>query len=226
MIEPKAAARIDVLHRCDALAKREDRFVDERHQHAVDDEARRVVGVDDLLAEPAAIGLDPGERIVARREAADQFDQPHHRHRVEEMDTDEARRIGRRLGEPRDRDRTGVAREDRGCREMFADAGENRALDFLALGRRFDDEVGGGEGAMVGNGRDAFEQRIGVALAHLLFRDQAAECLGDAGLARFGAGDVDVGEEHVVAGARRHLRDPRAHLPRSDNADDHILPFR
>src|SRR3546814_2447455 len=68
----------DLLHRRDAFAEREDRFVDQRHQHAVDDEARRVVRVDDLLAEAAAIGLDRGERLVARGKAADQLDQPHH----------------------------------------------------------------------------------------------------------------------------------------------------
>ena len=45
--------------------------------------------------------------------------------------------------------------------------------------------------------------------------------LSDIDIGRAEAGDVDVGEEHVVARARRHLRDARAHLPRTDNADDH-----
>src|SRR3546814_12104491 len=68
MVEAQTATRVDILHRCDALAEREDGFVDHRHQHAVDDEARRIIGVDDLLAEPAAKGFDLGERVVARAE--------------------------------------------------------------------------------------------------------------------------------------------------------------
>src|SRR3546814_7330549 len=79
--------------------------------------------------------------VVARREAADQFDQPHHRHRVEEMNADEARGIGCGLRQPRDRDRAGVAGEDRRGRQMLADAGEDRALDLLALGGRSEEHT-------------------------------------------------------------------------------------
>src|SRR3546814_13180783 len=90
------------------------------------------------------------------------------------MDADEARGIGRRLRQPRDRDRAGVAGEDRRGRKMLADAGEDRALDPLALGRRFDDEVGGSEGAMVGDGGDAAEPPNRVPPARFPFRHQPA----------------------------------------------------
>ncbi len=146
MVEAEAASGVDVLHRRDTLAQGEHRLVDHRHQYAVDDEARRVVGMDDFLAETTAKGFDRLQRRIARGKAADQFDQAHHRDRIEEMDTDEARRIGRGLREAGDRDRAGVAGEDRGIRQVLADAGKDRALDFLALGRRFDDKLGGGEG--------------------------------------------------------------------------------
>ena len=76
---------------------------------------------------------------------------------------------------------------------MRTDAGEDRALDLLALGRRLDDEVGGGEGGVVGDGGDAAEQRVGIRLRHLLLGDEAAQRLGDPRLARFGAREVDVG---------------------------------
>src|SRR3546814_16574812 len=91
-----------------------------------DDESRRDIRVDDLLAEAAAIGRDRGERLVARGKAADQLDQPHHGDGIEEMDADQARRVGRRLREPGDRDRAGVAREDRLVREMPARSEERR----------------------------------------------------------------------------------------------------
>ena len=99
-------------------------------------------------------------------------------------------------------------------------------IGILALRRGLDNEVGGSEGGMVSDGRDAVEQRVGVGLRHLFLRDEAAERLGDAGLAGFGAREVDVREEHIMAGACRNLRDARAHLSRTDNADDHDMPFR
>ena len=79
---------------------------------------------------------------------------------------------------------------------------------------------------MVGDGGDPAEQRVGIALRYLVLGDQPPECLADPGLAGFGAGDVDVRQQHIVAGACRYLRDPRAHLPCPDNADDHDMPFR
>src|SRR3546814_17315703 len=78
------------------------------------------------------------------------------------MDANEARRIGRRLGKAGDRDRAGVGGEDRGVGKMLTDAGEDRALDFLALGRRLDYQFGGSEGGMIGDRRDAGERRVGV----------------------------------------------------------------
>ena len=79
---------------------------------------------------------------------------------------------------------------------------------------------------MIGNRGDAAKQRIGVTLAHLFLDDEAAQRLRDPCLARFGARKVDVGQQHIMAGSRRHLRNAGAHLSRSDNADDHMLPFR
>src|SRR3546814_7814896 len=88
------------------------------------------------------------------------------------MDANEARRIGRRLGKAGDRDRAGVGGEDRGVGKMLTDAGEDRALDFLALGRRLDYQFGGSEGGMIGDRRDAGERRVGVGPPHLLPGDE------------------------------------------------------
>ena len=50
VIEAEPAGGVDVGDRRDAFAQREASFVEHRHQHAVDDEAGGIVGVDDLLA--------------------------------------------------------------------------------------------------------------------------------------------------------------------------------
>src|SRR3546814_8666673 len=83
---------------------------------------------------------------------------------------------------------------------MLTGGGEDRALDFLALGRRLDYQFGGSEGGMIGDRRDAGERRVGVGPPHLLPGDETGERLGDSRLARLGAHDVDVGqrsEEHT-----------------------------
>ena len=100
MIEPQPARRVDVGNRRDALAQREARFVEHRHQHAVDDKARRVVGVHDPLAQPLRIAFHRRHCRIGGGEPADELDQPHHRHGIEKMHPHEPCRIGRRLREP------------------------------------------------------------------------------------------------------------------------------
>src|SRR3546814_7292048 len=89
-----------------------------------------------------------------------------------------------------------------------------------------DHQLGWGEGGVVGNGGEASEQRVGVGLTHLLPGDETAKRLSDAGLARFGAREVDVGQQDIMSSACRDLGNARAHLPCPDDADDHMLPFR
>src|SRR3546814_10577706 len=63
-------------------------------------------------------------------------------------------------------------------------------------------------------------------LTQLLPGDETAKRLSDAGLARFGAREVDVGQQDIMSSACRDLGNARAHLPCPDDADDHMLPFR
>lgn len=218
VVEPELARQIDVADRRHALAQREAGFVEHRHQDAVYDEARRIIGVDDRLAELLPERLDRLHRRVRRGEAADQLDQAHHRHGVEEMHADETARIGGGLRQPRDRDRGGVGRENRGVGQHLADLREDRALDFLALGRRFDDEEGR---AHLGDARHRLDQReCGVAgvSGDLFLGHQPVERLGDACLARCSAFQRHVAEQHMKPRLRRNLRDARAHLTRADYA--------
>ena len=88
----------------------------------------------------------PSKVCVVGGDAAHQFDQLHHRHRVHEMNADEALRPVGRGGEPGDRDRRGVGGEDRLRLQLRAELREDLALDALVLGRRLDDQVGVGRG--------------------------------------------------------------------------------
>src|ERR1700716_609353 len=65
-------------------------FVDERHEHAVGDEAGRVVDGDRLFAEALGELHCGGKRCVAGLQRADHFHQHHYRHWIHEVHTHEA----------------------------------------------------------------------------------------------------------------------------------------
>src|SRR3546814_16293592 len=66
----------------------------------------------------------------------------------------------------------------RGVGKMLTDAGEDRALDFLALGRRLDYQFGGSEGGVIGDRRAAGEPRVGVGPPPLLPGDANLDTIG------------------------------------------------
>ena len=79
--------RLDISH---TFIKRIDRLVDHRQQNAVDDEGRKILRHRDLLAELGDEFLGRVEGRVIGGNAADQFDQLHQRHRIHEVNADEA----------------------------------------------------------------------------------------------------------------------------------------
>ncbi len=138
VVEPDPGAGVDVLGGADALLVGAHRLGEERHQDPVDDEAGPVGRDDDLLAESCAEVADCGLGRVVRVTAADQLDERHDRHRAEEMHPDEAASVlaSDRLGEPVDRDRRRVRREDRGRRGDAVDLAPEGRLDRRGPRRR------------------------------------------------------------------------------------------
>ena len=104
--------RVDRLDVADAFIERVDRLVDHRQQDAVDDEGRKIFRDRDLLAELGDELLGGLEGRVVGGDAADDLDQFHQRHRIHEMNADEALRPVGGGGKPRDRDRRGVGADD------------------------------------------------------------------------------------------------------------------
>ena len=120
---------VDDLDGADALVERVDRLVDHRHQDAVDDEGREVLGrgrgLAHLLARRRAW---PVGRLVGG-DAADQLHELHHRHRVHEVHAHELLRPVGAGGEAGDRDRRGVRGEDRVRREVRDERLEDPVLE-------------------------------------------------------------------------------------------------
>ena len=106
-----AALSIDSIERpsCNRILT----FVHVREEHAIDQEARAVVDDDRRLADSLGERHDRRDRHVAGLRPADDLDQLHPIDRTEEMHADELLGVRSRLGHPRDRDRRGIARQDR-----------------------------------------------------------------------------------------------------------------
>ena len=111
-LRPRLDRLVDVLGAGHPLVQREDRLVDQRHQHPVDDEAGHVARRHRRLAQP--LGQRAGRLVglVGGGQAADDLHQLHHRHRVHEVHADHP--IGAAGAAPRagDADRRGVGGQD------------------------------------------------------------------------------------------------------------------
>ena len=134
------------------------------------------------------------------------------------MHPNEAGGVGCRLREAGDRDGRGVGGENRIARHLRADGGVEGALDLLALGRCLDHNGGIGKGDIVADRLDPFQRSYGILGSGFALLDGGTQSPDDARLALLGQREIAIGEQHAVAGLRRHLRDARTHLPRADHA--------
>ena len=206
--------RVDGLDVGHALLQELERLEAEGPVAAVDQEPGAVGGVDDLLAHRPPGRAGDLERLGRGVDAGDDLDEAHDGRGVEEVHADHAPGVGRRAGDRGDRDRGGVGREH-GARRDLAQGREELALELEALGRGLDDEPRLRQVGQLGRGRDLARLALQAAL-----RPPALEAVGDllqAALARLGHGVV---QQRARARRGRELRDPGAHGPGADDADD------
>src|SRR5580700_1145988 len=121
-------------------------FVDERHEHAIGDEARRIVDRDRLFAKLFGEAHGDGERGIAGLQGANYFDQRHHGNGIHEVHADEAVGSFSHGGQSSHGDGGGVAGDDGVFVEDGVGFQEHAALDIDFFGDRFDDELSGGDG--------------------------------------------------------------------------------
>ncbi|MDR9060055.1 hypothetical protein FEP39_05166 [Burkholderia multivorans] len=175
MVRAELHSRVDLLGRRDPFREHEERFVDHRHENPVHDEAGRVPHADRRLVETLGQRTHGRRGRIARLQPADDLDERHQRHRVEEMHADETRRIGEQRRERGNRDRRRVRRNDRvGPCDRF-DLLQNAALQLDVFGCGLDHDVDRRELRVIGRGRDACERGIARGGGELVFRHQPLE---------------------------------------------------
>ena len=122
-------------------------------QDAVADESVADAGLDRDLAEFRGQGEAGGQRLGCGFGCRDDLKQLHHVGRTEEVEADEARGVGQALGDGAGVEVGGVGGEDGVGAAGAAKGVEDGALDGEILEDGLDDEVGVGEGGVVGGGR-------------------------------------------------------------------------
>ena len=122
-------------------------------QDAVADEAVADAGLDRDLAQLRGEGEAGGEGLGRGLRGGDDLEELHHVGRAEEVQADEAAAVRQPLGDGAGVEIGGVGREDRVGAAGGAERGEDGALDGEILEDRLDDEVGVGEGGVVGGAR-------------------------------------------------------------------------
>ena len=195
-------------------------FVDVGSQHAIDQEAGRILHRQRQLVDLAheGGGILRGDRVGLR--TGHDFNQLHLRHRVEEVDADQSLRVaevGRDLGKLQ---AGGVAGEDGGWFGDGLDLREQRALGFEVLEDGFDDHIGLTR-AVAGHVGD--ESVGGVAQPAGIAAEALLEELCGARHGRREAFGVLVLQRHAQAAQRTPRRDVAAHDAGADHV--HVLRF-
>ena len=146
------------------------------------------------------------------------LDQLHHVDGIEEVEPGHALGAGRLGGQACDRQRGGVARQDRALGAARVQLGEHLALEVEDLGDRLDREVRVGDRfPEIGLDPQALERPLLLRRVELPALDALGERFLDLLPGAMRGLGVDVVERSRVAGLREGLRDPAAHRPRADH---------
>ena len=96
MIGPHFHGLVNAHHIADTFIKRKNRFIDHRQQNAIDDKGRKIFRHTRGLADIFDNLLGRFKGFIAGGNAANDFHQLHHRHRIHEMHADKLfRSVGR-----------------------------------------------------------------------------------------------------------------------------------
>src|SRR5689334_14192983 len=131
---------VDLLRGLAGLLLRAPDLGGARHEDPVHDEPRDLAAAHRRLADRLREVRRCLKRVLGGGLAFDNLDQPHHRRRPEEVETDNLLWSQRHVAHLGDREPGGVGREDRVARRRAIEVGEDLLLDVHPLGHGLDDE--------------------------------------------------------------------------------------
>ena len=215
-------ALVDVLSAGDAVGEDADSLVDHRDEDAVDHEAGGFLHLDGLLADGGGEVNDALGHFVAGQLTFDDFNEGHAVGGVEEVHADELGGTARAGSDLGDRQRGRVGGEDGLGLADLVKLHEDVFLQLHLLDGGLDDEVGIGEGGVVGSSGDVLQQGIDGLLGHLTLFHQLTVtfCDGSHGLIKAGLRAALHDDGHLGGEC---LHDTFSHGAGSDNTDFHDL---
>ena len=213
-------AFVDIFCRGDTIGEDADSFIDHGDEDAVDDESGSFLDLYGLFADGGGEVDDALAHRVAGELSADDLDEGHAVGGVEEMHADELSGALCACGDLGDGEAGAVGGED-GL--GFADAvefGEDILFELHLLHGSLDDEVGVGEGGVVGGGGDVSHDGVHGFLGHLAFLYEFAVALADGGHGLVNAAlSAALHDDGHLGG--EGFDDTLGHGAGSDNADFH-----
>ena len=207
-----------------AFGRDDQRLGQVRDEDAVDEEAGRVVDENRRLADRPASATAVASEASSLRAPADDLDQRHLRHGVEEVQADDAlgMRVASAISETRS-ELVLVASTRVGLRQPV-ELREDVALRLHRLQHRFDDEVGQLQARPFGRGADAVERVSRGELVDPPAATSSSSIFWMRPSAAADGGGVHFDEPHGDAGADQRVDDPRAHRAAAD--DGGVLHLR
>ncbi|KFF32578.1 hypothetical protein G039_0334180 [Pseudomonas aeruginosa VRFPA01] len=219
--EPGALAQdfVDRRHGRHVFAEHAQRLGAEGPSGMVDDETGAIAGAHRLVAQGRHQRAQPLGDPGAGGEAVDHLDQAHQRHRVEEMQAGDPSGITAGRGDGGDRQRRGVAGENRLVVEHLFQLAEQRLLGAQVLDNRLDHQLAGAEDPQVLDHPQVVQGARARFLGQPAFFHLPGKRSGDsvARLRRRALAAVE--EQHREAGAGGELGDALAHGAGADDAD-------
>ena len=226
---PQDHARVDVLFRGHARFEQAHRVQQVGDEEVVDDEARRVLDLDHLLAQRFAELPGRFHSLLTGLQSDNHFDESHHGHGIEEMKAQDLFGPVCRRGQFGDRNGGGVARQDGAGRRDAVEGAEDLLLGFQVFGHRLDDQVAFGEVTEFRGARDAPEHGRLFLVRHpspgYVPRQDAVDSPDAAAHQLVGC----LADDRPVTRLGAHLRDARSHQSTSDDAhgfNGHAGPSR
>ena len=221
MIHPHLHHRIDSFRSGHALHDAVSGLVDQRHQHTVRNEARRVIHRHRLLLQLLCQLHRRFKSRVARLQRPNHFHQHHHRDRIHEVHPHKPVRplCQRRQGGHGNRRR--IARDDHLSPQNPVRFVKHRPLDLDFLRHRFNHEIRRRNGRHV---RHRLQPAKNTSLLrNLPLLDFPIKILANGRHPAIKKALLHVAQNYFVARTRKHVRDPVPHRPRAQHR--HRLDF-
>ncbi|MCY1427550.1 hypothetical protein D9M71_434000 [compost metagenome] len=144
-------------------------------------------------------------------QAANDFDQGHHRHRVEEVHANKALRLADRRPQLCDRQRRGVGGDHAVAADAGSDLLEDAQFELEVFGGGLDHQLRLLQLGVVGAGADARHRGFGSFGGQGLFADLTLQVLAQGGQAALQRGVGHIDQSDLVTGHCTHLGNAVAH---------------